>query len=311
MVPYNGLMTTLVCPSFSYFRTGSIIVGMLEEGGPIQAYLVLTVWPKQQKPKPTPMKISIAAVKCFRAVQLLQQEGNVSAGGVLVPTNLVLMLEAHNVLAILDAESSEVVTGKIAVTEESWRVLESMQSEDFDRPSLPKKRRKRQPAKDSRQNAVKKIIEKKKKQNVLEPSTGKPTASSKDDASEAMAANQAFIANDFRRSVPGRKAIMEVIKKFRCLDNLKFETPVFNTMTDVCTLNGFESVVWKQFLAKSAKFYESKFAFSARTPAHYGEKVFSELISIHRALVGSPANREPWTKLVRNVSKYLDAGTVL
>ena len=313
----------LICfEMFGSPRTGNLIVAMVAEAEPIHAYMVLTVWPRQQKPKPSPIKVSLSTMKSCRAVRLLPQEGDDPAP--LMPTNFVSMLEPHNILAILDAETenSEIHTGKIIITPDSWKVLRTMQSDAFNRPSLPTRKRKprgdqkneKNPGKKSGKNdlkkkaaaAVKKIIQKKK--IALESKTGKPKGS-KDDPSEAMAADQTFVSENFRRSSNGRQAIMEVIKKFMVQDTLKFQSPVFNMKTNLCTLNGFEAVSWKTFLPKCGKFFECKYAFAARSPRQYGDKVFSDLMAIHRQLNGNPPSQVKWVGFVKEVVEIM--GTAL
>ena len=65
------------------------------------------------------------------------------------------------------------------------------------------------------------------------------------------------------------------------------------------------------FLGKVAKYFECKFAFSARTPQGYGEKVFNDLVPISRCFLAEPAERSKWIALVRAVAKVMDAQVTL
>ena len=224
-------------------RTGSVVIALPQEGAAVAPYLVLTLWPRMQKPRPTAVQMPIDNVKCFRAVKLLRGE-NDATDTVLTPTNEVELLASHNVLALLDSSSDDVNSGEIKVTVESLEVLKQMQSDDFIAPEMPKQRRGairvKKTVLKAGGEAVKKMMMKKKAKTAqaggekVATKAAVPKPSKKKDSSAIMEKADAITAQDLRRSTQGRKAICTVVERFRVQDALKFPAdPVFDPRTDI------------------------------------------------------------------------------
>lgn len=282
-----------------------MILALPEANTSVRIYLVLTVWPKMQKPKPTPCKIAFSSVMRFRAVRLLQDEENQET---LRATNHVDMLEPVNVLALLDCETEDVNQGRISITAESTAVILKMQAADFQLPELPTKKKQRQytPRVPKAGKTVRKMMRKR-----AAASSATDSARQKK-ADMVMEKGEAICAENIRRSAAGRAAIQSVMRRFRCMDALKFsEDPVFDQRTSLCCLPGLDTVQWKSFVSKAPKYFEAKYAFSTRRPEAYGERVFEDLVVINRAFLVDPPNRGGWKQLVRAVSKVVGAGETL
>lgn len=297
---------------FSYFfyfwlpRTGNAIAAFLGDGHPVVCYLVLTLWPRMQKPKPAPSKVALGQVKCFRAVQLVPHTDQPE---VLLPTNNVVLLESANVLALLDCVSSDLSQGRIAISPASVEMLQKMQSDDFQCPRVPSKRKK-VAAKTIRKRAAAKVQKMmKKKQGSM---SAKPAAAPKKVDAAAMDSGDQITASNLRRSAAGRVALQNALKRIMHEEVLKFpDSPTFSQTTNLCTLSGLDSFTRKDFLAKAPKYFECKYAFGARSPAAYGERVFSDLVQINRELLAAPVSRTRWVALVRDIAKVMDARAAL
>lgn len=256
---------------FSFFlRTGHVIAGINMDKQCVEIFMVLTIWPRMQKPKPSPSPVPLPSVKCFRAVQLAKDP---SGPQTLAATNKCCMLEAVHVLAVLDVSSDDVSHGKIVITQSSCDVLEKMQNDGFVIPKVARKRNNRKwPNKEARKRATAKV-----KKQILkdgsEPAkqdsecTGKKSVSAKAVGTKlkssqavvaaSVVANEEMItAEDVRRSSSGRAAIAKAAKIFRKLESLKFEKPAFNSSTNMCEVNGLDHLSWKAFEGKVGKFFE-------------------------------------------------------
>ena len=217
-----------------------MVIALAQEGAAVAPYLVLTLWPRMQKPKPTAVQMPIDNVKCFRAVKLLHQD-NDTMDTVLTPTNEVELLASHNVLAVLDSSSDNVNSGEIKVTVESIEMLKQMQSDDFIAPEMPRQRRGAMRVKKTGLKAggeaVKKMMKKRLKAAHGEKAATKAAVhkpSKKKDVSAIIEKADAITAKDLRRSTQGRKAICTVIERFRVQDALKFPAdPIFDPRTDI------------------------------------------------------------------------------
>lgn len=284
-------------------RTGNVILAVPEAGESVRIYLVLTVWPKMQKPKPTSCKIGLGSILRFRACRLVQDEENRE---ILHATNHADFLEPVNVLAMLDCESDDVNQGRIRITAESTDVILKMQAANFQLPELPVKKKKNQTRRVATAGkTVRKMIQKKR------AASKKVTAKEKKNEM-VMEKGESICADDIRRSASGRAAIQTVMQRFRLLDSLKFsKEPVFDQRTNLCGLPHLDKLHWRVFLSKAPKFYEAKFAFSCRQPEAYGERVFQELVGINRALLVEPPCRDGWKKLVHAVSTVVGATETL
>ena len=279
-----------------------MIAAFLGDSHPVLPYLVLTLWPRMQKPKPAPSKVALSQVKCFRAVKLVPEQDQPD---VFLPTNNLVVLEVPNVLALLDCVSSDLSQGRIAISPQSVEMLQKMQSDDFQCPQVPSKR-KRGTTKTIRKRAsdkVKNILKKKR-----ETKSDKPVAAPKKVDAAAMESGDQITASSLRRSAAGRTALQNALKRIMYEEVLKFpDDPIFNQTTQLCTLSGLESFTLKAFLEKGPKYFECKYAFGARSPEAYGERVFSDLVQINREMLAAPVSRARWVALVRDVAKVMNA----
>lgn len=283
-------------------RTGNVVSAFLGDGHPVLPYLVLTVWPRMQKPKPAPSKLPLSQVKCFRAVRLVPEQNQPD---VLLPTNNAVLLEAPNVLALLDCVSSDLSQGRIAISPESVEMLEKMQSDDFQCPLVPSKKR-RGTNKKIRKRAAAKVQKMIKKKGY--DKSAKPAAAVKKVDAVAMDSADQITASNLRRSAAGRVALQNALKRIMHEEVLKFpDDPTFNQTTELCTLSGLETLTVKAFLAKGPKYFECKYAFGTRNPEAYGERVFLDLVQINRELLAAPVARTRWVALVRDVAKVMHA----
>ena len=289
-------------------RTGSIVVAFTGENEPLLVCLVMTLWPKMQKPKPCAAAVPMSSIKCFRAVILEQTDEG------LKPTSTLSMLDGMNVLAILDSEASDLNRGKIVISPESQELLSKFESGDFQKPTLPKRKRRGPTTKAARKRAAQKVKQMhakklgKKAGNDEEPG-GKDKKRSK--AEIALESAETVTSADLRKNAAGRNAIANVMARCRDLDALKFESPVFHSLTNLCTLDGLSHLTFKVFSAKAGKYFECKYAFSARSPADYGERVFADLVHMCKNLRKTPPSRDQWIELVREVAQTLDTSSLV
>eukprot|EP00438_Fugacium_kawagutii_P011892 Skav219173 [mRNA] locus=scaffold648:375799:376623:- [translate_table: standard] len=274
-------------------------MAVADEGQPVHAYLVLTLWPRMQKPKPATVQVPLKGVLSFRAVRLI----STGEDQILTATTHVDMLEAANVLAILDSEVSDIDMGKVTLSADSSALLRCMQSDEYvvQKGAQPRRRRLAKV-----NGKVKKMMKEKAKKN------GKAKQPAKSDASCAFDGANDIVATDLRRSAAGRRSIALVLKRFRVQDSMNFsDAPVFDQRTDSCTLQGLDGVKWKPFLEKAVRFFESKHAFAARSPVAYGERVFSDLVQINKGFIAKPPSRTHWVQFVHQVAKVMDVATTL
>lgn len=283
-----------------------MIAAFLGDSHPVLPYLVLTLWPRMQKPKPAPSKVALSQVKCFRAVKLVPEQDQPD---VFLPTNNLVLLEVPNVLALLDCVSSDLSQGRIAISPQSVEMLQKMQSDDFQCPHVPSKRKKGPTrTKTIRKRAAAKIKNMLKKKKETKTKSDKPAAAPKKTDAAAMESGDQITASSLRRSAAGRTALQNALKRIMYEEVLKFpDDPTFNQTTRLCTLSGLESFTVKAFLEKGPKYFECKYAFGTRSPAAYGERVFSDLVQINREMLAAPVSRTRWVALVRDIAKIMDA----
>jgi hypothetical protein len=88
------IIQTNVSKKIQQPRTGNIVVAYTGEKDPLLVCLVMTLWPKMQKPKPCAASVPLTNIKCFRSVVLEQTDEGMK------PTTTLSMLDGINVLAI-------------------------------------------------------------------------------------------------------------------------------------------------------------------------------------------------------------------
>ena len=292
-----------------FLRSGAVVVALPANGAAVEPYLILTLWPKTVKPKPATAEVPLDAVKCFRAAKLMLDPANEA---MLKASFHMEMLAAHNVLAVLDAASASVHQGEVRITAESMEMLRKMQGAEFQPPKMPVKMRgavrvkkPAQPSLKKAGTAVKKMLKKNKKEKKASEKPSATHAAKKPKKDAVVLDDQHICAEDLRRSEKGRASIALAVKRLRNMDNMLFSDPVFDKNTHLCCLSGLEDVTWKGFCPKVAKFFESKYAFSARTPAAYGEKVLQDLMSIEKGFKADSADRNRWIDMIRAVCKIM------
>lgn len=289
-------------------RTGNIVVAYTGEKDPLLVCLVMTLWPKMQKPKPCAASVPLTNIKCFRAVVLEQTDEG------LKPTTTLSMLDGINVLAILDSEGSDLNRGNLVISQESQELLSKLKAGEFEKPTLPKRKRRCPTTKAARKRVAKKVKQMHAKKNSKNSRTDQePTAQDKKRSrtESALEHAESITSADLRKNAAGRTAISNVMARCRELDCLKFENPVFHSMTNLCTLPGLEHMTFKVFSTKASKYFECKYAFSARSPADYGERVFADLVLMCKNLRKDPPSRKQWIALVKDVAKTLDVSSLV
>jgi len=278
------------------------------EKDPLLVCLVMTLWPKMQKPKPCAASVPLTNIKCFRAVVLEQTDEG------LKPTTTLSMLDGINVLAILDSEGSDLNRGNLVISQESQELLSKLKAGEFEKPTLPKRKRRCPTTKAARKRVAKKVKQMHAKKNNKNSKTDQePKAQDKKRSRTEVALEHAesITSADLRKNSAGRTAISNVMARCRELDCLKFEKPVFHSMTNLCTLPGLDHMTFKVFSTKAGKYFECKYAFSARSPADYGERVFSDLVLMCKNLRKDPPSRNLWIQLVKDVAKTLDVRSLV
>ena len=90
-------------------------------------------------------------IKCFRAVVLEQTDEG------LKPTTTLSMLDGINVLAILDSEGSDLNRGNLVISQESQELLSKLKAGEFEKPTLPKRKRRCPTTKAARKRVAKKV----------------------------------------------------------------------------------------------------------------------------------------------------------
>lgn len=155
-------------------RTGNIVVAYTGEKDPLLVCLVMTLWPKMQKPKPCAASVPLTNIKCFRAVVLEQTDEG------LKPTTTLSMLDGINVLAILDSEGSDLNRGNLVISQESQELLSKLKAGEFEKPTLPKRKRRCPTTKAARKRVAKKVKQMHAKKNSKNSRTDQePTAQDK------------------------------------------------------------------------------------------------------------------------------------
>eukprot|EP00435_Cladocopium_sp_Y103_P000434 s270_g1.t1 len=103
-------------------KIGNVVVLNLGHGVKPVPALVLTLWPASKKPRPCIQEVEITRVKCFRGV-LLEECEDPEKPCQLVPTDFVWRYIYQQVVAVLDVEQSNLVAGRIIVSQASMDAL--------------------------------------------------------------------------------------------------------------------------------------------------------------------------------------------
>ena len=270
---------------------------------PIRPFLVLTLWPRSQKPRPSAAEIPITMVKVFRAVLLHEIEGD---AGALEATEHCWIYSADHVFAVLDAHAEKGPEGRLKISAESFDALQTLKEAHMEVPDPTKRKRKRQTqgqrtapgkndvlnqkAAEKEEMAATKAISKKQKQKGLD--TFEPVT-----------------AEDVRRSEAGRKSVRRLVKHIMDEEYMAFEGRSCFDEDGFCTVEGAQTLSRKAFLEKVPSFFEQKF-WLFRNPKKYGEKVFGQLKDMLDKITGQPPSRTAWIDLIKDVAKVCDSGTV-
>ena len=266
---------------------------------PVRPYLVLTLWPRGQKPKPSSAEVPAAMVKTFRAVLLSEIH---EEEGIFEMTEHCFVYSMDHVFAVLDAHPEKDPRGRIRLTDESLEALHTLEGMQCHVPDAKRRRRKkvavdghRKPAQMSQKGGEKEeaVVSKVLKKQIKK---------------KGMEAFDPMTANDMRRSEPGRKNIKRFARHIMDEEFLAFETPCFDE-DGICTVDGAKTLSSKSFVEKLPFMMEQKF-WLYRSPQHYSEKVFTLLKGILDGMNAIPPTRVEWVTLIREVACVSDSGTV-
>ena len=286
-------------------RTGMVAALVASQKNTAQPYLILTVWSRGQKPKPTASAIALEAVKSFRGVLLKNPEDK--PADVFTPTSYCGLFGAENVFAVLDCCTHNVATAEIFLTQESCEAMDqlvetnvifSTQGPKHGRKKLPKAAAATQPEVDNPG------LEKPEKTNAKGTSAKVMKKMLKEKKAETQ-----LCEDKFRRSSEGRANIKKIAEQLVSKDALVFPSSAIFDETGFCTLKGLSSFSEKCFVSKLPKYFEARFVV-ARKPELYSQAVFKELkqISDELSKEENPGHsRLGW--LVRDASHF-DNGTL-
>lgn len=285
----NQIIATpsLIHPYPSVPRIGQIVI--LHVGDSAACALVHTVWPVGRKSRPCVQKVLLERVKVFRAT-ILQRTAR---EGQLVPTEDTWLHRPEHVLAILDVASQDFHAGFFTLTEASMEAFECLLTSEVGvRDDEKTKARKARSSKVSFKNIAKRLHQ---------------AATTRSRKGERDA--NSISPDDIRRSVTGKNAIKKLVVKAIELDTLHFaETPLFDTVSQKCTIKKLGNYLFKDFVNHVGPYFQF-FYFKIRSPAAYGQKVFDDLKRILEELGGETPQRSKLQKLIVDVrSAKLEGG---
>ena len=117
-----------------------VVVLCAASGRAPEPYLILTVWPRVQKPRPTAAEVPLPCIKVFRAV-LLVPVPNQELPEDLQPTEFVGLFEPTQLLAVLDCEAEDLQNAKIKICSDSARALQVLETKVIQLPEKKPTRR--------------------------------------------------------------------------------------------------------------------------------------------------------------------------
>ena len=267
-----------------------------------EPYLILTLWPRVQKPRPTAAEVPLACVKVFRAV-LLVPTPNQELPEDLQPTEFVGLFEPTQLLAVLDCEAAEVENAKIKISLDSANALQVLETKVI---QLPEKK----PTRRRLRTKVGAFARKKNcKEKAAAKAKPKAAAAKKTKKKSVQPIEETVTANDIRRSSGGRSNIKKVMTRLLEMDSLAFtEKPLFPS-DGFCSLKGCQNLSLKAFEECCVKYFETKYL-AARTPHVYGDRVFSELKLAMSQLISVPPRRVALSAMVTDIAKFFDKGSI-
>lgn len=283
-------------------KTGMVVVLCAASGRAPEPYLILTVWPRVQKPRPTAAEVPLPCIKVFRAV-LLVPVPNQELPEDLQPTEFVGLFEPTQLLAVLDSEAEDLQNAKIKICSDSARALQVLETKVI---QLPEKKPTRRRLRAKIGAFAKKEVS---KENAAAKAKAKTSVAKKKKKEAVKPIEETVTANDIRRSGCGRSAVKKVMKRLLELDSLAFtEKPLFPS-DGFCSLKGCQNLSLKAFEECSVKYFETKYL-AARSPQVYGDRVFSELKLAMAQLISTPPRRVALSAMVTDIAKFFDKGSI-
>lgn len=272
----------------------------------VRPFMILTLWPRQQKPKPTIRELALETIKVFRAVLLKEHEAE-DGSWHYTPTDLRELYGPQHVYGILDVLSHDVFKSRIELTPESTAAIQRLQ--EWCVPDGKKNARQRRKKRSLDEQVVAEAEE------MIPPD---PTAKKSrfGDAVKQSLSKKAkvceereYTAEDFRRSHKGRSNIVAMMSLLKAKDSIVFpETSLFDA-SGWCTMPGHSELSWKAFVGKISFFFEYKY-WQPRSPQHYGEHVYNDLHRAWTELCMAQPSHERFRSIVKEVFKVLKPGTI-
>ena len=267
------------------FRTGKAIVLQLDKDAKAVAAVIHTLWPCSSKPRPCVHEVEMSRVKSFRATLLETGDDP----HVLLPTQHAWRYSVLQVLAILDCEPGSIADGKVVLTPESAKALQSLQVAEHEPVSLPKDKR------------LRKAKPRKRKMFKIYGAKAKAEKEALKKIPDKDVAPNVVLASEIRRSEKGRKVIREVVMKILELDSLQFTSaPLFDSQSQECTLKKCQGWPLKAFLDQCPKFFQWKY-FQLRKATDYGTRVHQDLCQMLTHLRGTPPSRKLVVEMIQAV----------
>lgn len=234
-------------------------------GAAVKPYLVLTLWPRSAKPRPSASSIRIDLVKGFRACLLHESKDSADC---FEPTEHVWLYTSQNVFAVLDtAASTDLNSGKIVLTHESSEALQRLNECQVGSSLKLHSKKKKKQGKQVRSKrvaaALKLSKEEKGSMKAVIQAIGKKNKKANGTSSMDVT------AEDIRRSTLGRSNVKQVVSLIFDKELLAFQTDSYFDGDGYCRIPQAKDWTKKSLLKNAPTFFEHKY-WQARKPEDCG-----------------------------------------